>query len=191
MTYWYVDTENVGHDFDVLIKSVKKYDRVVFAYSKANPNLPARYLEALANKQVHLLFFECVVGHANAMDFQIVMRMVSDCKTGLAKAYRVYSGDIGFLPPMRAWCEQGYDFALVNPVDHGKETKPIKRDTLVHEVSKLIPKQHVLRVTDLLKEAKGSKDRYHTLLQQDRNWDAKTATRYYKMTKDLLSRWNT
>lgn len=114
-TYYYVDSENVHNNLDALLRAIKRYDRVVWCYSVASPTIKCEYLEEFARKRVRVIYLNCQVGSPNAMDFQIVMQMAHDYATGAADAVRVYSNDHGFIIPIKAWADKGFNFGVLHP----------------------------------------------------------------------------
>lgn len=196
-TYWYVDLENVGHRLDTLVDSVKRYDRVVFAYSVSAPCISASHLEKLEKKRVKVLYLQCQVGAPNAMDFQIVMRMVADYTSGDAESVRVYSNDKGYILPMKAWADNGHNFGVVKaelpPVITKPDEKPVSKPaqnivhhTLLDDVRAAVGKNHADIVYAALRKSRGDNVKFHCQLQ--RTYHQRAAEIYWKVVH-LISRW--
>lgn len=125
MTYWYVDTENALTSCEILVENVKRYDRVVFAYSTKMSRLPIQLLDQLSKKQVKVEFLKCIVGSPNAMDFQIMMQISYNIALGVGNAHKILTEDKGFIAPAKAWVQRGYDVYVVRPSVYYARISPL------------------------------------------------------------------
>ena len=206
-TYYYVDSENVHYNLDALLRVVKRYDRVVYCYSVANPCIQCHYLEEFAKKRVKVLFLECQVGSSNAMDFQIVMQMVADYMSGKADAVRVYSNDHGFVIPMKAWADRGFNFGVLHPDAEIVPKKTIKPEppvvavtetvevaktdeTLLTDIIAAVGKEDGYKVYEAIKHSGGSLVQYNSELQTRFHGQSQHAGKLYHATKHFMYRWN-
>ena len=190
MTYWYVDLENVHDRLENLVACVRRYDRVVMAYSKAHGTVSAKCLEALDKKRVKVIYLECLCGHDNAMDFQICMEVAKNCITGAGTAHIVYSDDKGYDLPMQAWRHKGYECSTMHTYVQAEETAPTPlkaSESLSRKIAHHIPAKHCTLVERALLMCGGDKAVYNQLLKKALPKNIALADRYYYATRHLLT----
>ena len=157
MVYWYVDFENVQSRIIQLATHVKRYDRVVIAYSDATKNIQCDALAALLTKNVKLEMFRCLNGSDSAMDFQIMMLIATNCANGVGTAHRVFSNDTDYMIPCQAWSARGYDVSLVRPDAMSRAEAEIKLKDLG------LPRDTMLQCLACVEPAKRSTNPSHDL----------------------------
>lgn len=126
MTYWYIDLENVPLSLDDIIQKVRRYDRVVLAWSTAAPSIPIHTLSELAKKRVKVEYFHCLTGGDSSMDFQILMLVAENCALRIGDRHVVYSGDLDYAQPCIAWFNRGYSVTFLQ---HNQAQLPVNKLT--------------------------------------------------------------
>lgn len=118
-TVWFIDSENVGRDWDTLLaRCVRRGDTVRYLYTSNSPAPPKGLNRLCRELGVTLGYDACDCGKPNALDFQIVCAMsVCAARQGNAYRYRVLSNDRGFTMATGYLVRQGYDAKVVSRSD--------------------------------------------------------------------------
>lgn len=107
MTYYFVDFENVSERGLVGIGELTEQDEVCIFYSKNANHLTFESCELIKNSKAAVTFYKASVGHANALDFQLVTALGYMVHLNLSQGgnarYVIVSKDQGFNSVVNFW----------------------------------------------------------------------------------------
>lgn len=125
----FIDTENVAYDFRHVTYRLREQDTIIWAYTNQKTNIPFDTLAHLCSLPCSVKLLHCYNQITNALDFQICALLGSFIERFQDdKAYRIISGDKGFVAMTRLYRDFGYDVSVIGtisqPNPEGDAPKP-------------------------------------------------------------------
>jgi len=113
---FFIDTENVGLRWILLLEKLDKGDKVLIFYTDKSPNLTFFMLNQILASKARVECIQCTNGSANALDFQLVTELGRRIKNSRRNPcqFIIVSGDKGFDAVVDYWSFRSYDVLREN-----------------------------------------------------------------------------
>jgi len=104
---FFIDSENVGDAWTMLLDAVDAEDEVLVFYTQKSPHMSYRNLIRLKESSIDVTFIECFEG-TNALDFQLVTELGYRISQDADRRYFIISNDNGFESVVKYWKRRNY-----------------------------------------------------------------------------------